>query len=174
MPKPIIIRLKEPEQQYAKKNEEKNISIEDILKGKTFYSEERDSKGQCIGVSVALREAINYAGENGIVVSMPELIAAKIKADKTHEFWQKGYDVQSEENIGIDKKGVFVKSGKPVLLVVHGGGLLNGRKQDGGVGFRYRCADSSCNSAVLRQPGRQHPRMACIIAGRAWLDCWIP
>jgi hypothetical protein len=55
---------------------------------------------------------------------MPELIAAKIKAETTHDFWKKGYDVHTEENIGVDKKGRFYTQNDPVLVVVNGGGIL--------------------------------------------------
>ena len=100
------------------------FSIDAILSGKTFFSDIKNSEGLYVGVSAALREATKYSGAEGIVVSTPELIAAKIKAEKTHDFWQKWYTVHTEENIDIDKKGSLVKKGKPVLLVVHGGGLL--------------------------------------------------
>ena len=92
------------------------FSIEDIIKnGNTFY----DSK-----IPVALKQALDFATVGGIVVTMPELIAAKVKAVKTHDFWKNWYSVQTEENIGLDKKGRFYSKKDPVLVIVNGGGIL--------------------------------------------------
>ncbi len=100
------------------------ISLDDIVKkGKTFFSDTQD-KGKWIGLPIAMEEAINYATSNGIVVTMPELIAAKIKADKEHDFWKKWHTVYTEESIGIDKKGLFYKKDEPVVVIVNGGGIL--------------------------------------------------
>ncbi|MBI4447412.1 hypothetical protein HY643_00375 [Candidatus Woesearchaeota archaeon] len=99
--------------------------IADLLAlGKTFFSEKIDRYGDCVGVADALRQALDYAGKDGFVASMPEMIAAKVKVDKSHEFWQKWYAFYSEEDMGIDKKGLFGKKGEAVLVVVHGGGIL--------------------------------------------------
>ena len=104
------------------------FSIEEILNGSEFYNTK---------LNIALQETEDYAGEEGIVVSMPELIAAKIKADKTHKFWNKYYTVQSEENIGIDVNGKILDRGESALVVVHGGGILTseriGRAYDEGL-----------------------------------------
>ena len=100
-----------------------SFSIDDILKGKTFYSNEQDN-GKYIGVPVALQQALVYAGAEGIVASMPYLVAGKAAADKKNYLWKEWFTALSEENIGIDKSGIFVKSGKPVVITVHGGGIL--------------------------------------------------
>ena len=92
-----------------------SFSIDDILNGTTFYD---------ASMPAALRQAIEYTGNSGIVANMPEFIAAKAKADKDHEFWKNWYTVLTEENIGIDKKGKFYAVGEPVLVVMHGGGIL--------------------------------------------------
>ncbi|MBI4447712.1 hypothetical protein HY643_01920 [Candidatus Woesearchaeota archaeon] len=99
--------------------------IADLLAlGKTFYSEKRDSNGNYVGVPDALRQALTYAGPEGFVASMPEMIAAKCLADKSHDFWQNWYTTHSEEDMGIDKKGLFGRKGEDVLVVLHGGGIL--------------------------------------------------
>ena len=90
-------------------------SLDDILHGRTFY----DGK-----LPVALRQALEYAGREGIVATMPEFIAAKIKADKSHNFWKEWYAVHTEENIGHDKNGRFYQKNEPVLVLVNGGGIL--------------------------------------------------
>ncbi|MBU4456460.1 MAG: hypothetical protein KKA65_03075 [Nanoarchaeota archaeon] len=99
------------------------VNIDDILKGNTFYSEEKKDD-KYIGVAVALQEALDFIGTDGYVATMPELIAAKIKADKSHDFWQKWYAIHTEENIGVDKKGRFYTANEPVLVLVNGGGIL--------------------------------------------------
>ena len=100
-----------------------HFGVDAILNGRPFYSEAKDRKGNSIGVAVALKEAITYAGKNGIV-TLPEFLAAKVKAGKDHDFWKNWYTVHTEENIGIDDKGRFYKKKEPVLVVVHGGGIL--------------------------------------------------
>lgn len=102
----------------------KSFSIDQLLEGRTFYSQEKNENDQYIGTAVAFEQALNYAGKKGIVLTMPELIKARIKAKDDHEYWGNWYCVHSEENIGIDKKGIFYKKDDPVLVVVHGGGIL--------------------------------------------------
>ena len=98
--------------------------IDDIVKGKTFYSEQKDTNGSYIGLPIALEEALSYTASRGIIATMPEFIAAKAIADNNHDFWKKWYAVHTEENIGIDKKGRFYKKNEPVLVLVNGGGIL--------------------------------------------------
>ncbi len=96
------------------------IDLDSILKGKTFRK---------LKLSSALAKALNY----GLVVTMPEMIAAKVRCapskgkkdyDLSHGFWNASYDVHTEENIGIDQKGRFHNAGEPVLVLVNGGGIL--------------------------------------------------
>ena len=99
------------------------FTIEHIIRGTTFYSDKKEDS-KWIGLPIALREALTFATPAGIVASAPEFIAAKTKTEKTHDFWKNWYTVHTEENIGIDKKGRFYTKNKPVLVVVHGGGIL--------------------------------------------------
>ncbi|MBI4447505.1 hypothetical protein HY643_00850, partial [Candidatus Woesearchaeota archaeon] len=79
----------------------KDKRIADLLAfGKTFYSDKKDSDGRWVGVPDALRQALDYAGKEGFVASMPELIVAKCLADKSHDFWRNWYTTLSEEDIG--------------------------------------------------------------------------
>ncbi|RLE38355.1 hypothetical protein DRJ17_04215 [Candidatus Woesearchaeota archaeon] len=101
-----------------------SVNIDDLINyGKTFYSEEM-KRIMHIGVAVALQQALDFAGPNGYVATMPELIAARLKVDENHDFWQNWYTVHTEENIGIDSKGRFYSRGEPMLVVVNGGGIL--------------------------------------------------
>jgi hypothetical protein len=99
-------------------------SLDDILKGKTFYNADKNSAGNYIGVAIALQQALDYATPEGIVATMPELIAAKIKAESTHDLWKKWYGAHTEENIGLDTQGKYVPQGQGILITIHGGGLL--------------------------------------------------
>ena len=100
------------------------FSIEQMLNGKTFYNTDRNASGNLIGVAVSLRQALKYATSKGIVLTMPELIKAKTQADKSHEYWRNWLSAYTEENIGIDRNGKFGERNEPVLVVVHGGGIL--------------------------------------------------
>ncbi len=92
------------------------FSIENIIaRGQSFYD------GKTLG---SLKKALEYATPEGILVTMPEMINAKAKADKSHTFWQEWKSVHTEENIGIDKSGIHYSRNTPVLILVSGGGLL--------------------------------------------------
>src|SRR3989344_7450292 len=102
-----------------------NFTIEELIKnGKPFYSNKQDSQGNSIGVADSLQQAETYAGSEGIVASMPQLIAGKSLTDKKSYLWKDWFTALSEENIGIDRKGTFVKAGSPVVITVHGDGIL--------------------------------------------------
>jgi len=91
------------------------VNIDDILNGTIFY----DSS-----MPVALRQALDHVGTEGIIANLSEFIAAKVIAEKAHDFWKKWHTVHTEENIGIDKKGLFYGRDEPVLIIVNGGGIL--------------------------------------------------
>ena len=95
-----------------------------IKEGKPFYSNEKDSKGNYIGVAVSLEQALTHAGVDGIVASMPHFIAGKAIADKKTYLWKDWFTALSEEDVGIDKNGSLVTAGSPVVITVHGGGIL--------------------------------------------------
>ena len=99
-----------------------------IYSGRPFKSEAKDECGNNTGVGAALEEAVKVVGSRGIIASLPYLIAAKVKADSTNYLNQHWFTALSEENVGIDTKGKFVNKGKPVVLIVHGGGSLTHRR----------------------------------------------
>jgi hypothetical protein len=106
-----------------KKTNQVTVLTNEILNGREFYNNDEDG-GKYIGVMKALEEGLNFVGTNGFIVTMPELIATKVVASKTHDLWNKWYTAHTEENIGIDRKGRFYGGNEPVLVVVNGGGLL--------------------------------------------------
>ena len=90
------------------------ITNERILQGRSFSDDD---------LSQALENALVYGGNEG-VVTMPELISARVKAEKDHFLWQNHFDVHTEEYIGIDHDGILGSSNRGLVLIVHGGGLL--------------------------------------------------
>ncbi|MEK6816027.1 MAG: hypothetical protein AABY09_00300 [Nanoarchaeota archaeon] len=93
--------------------------------GREFYSEQKDSRGHYMGVAVALQDAVSRMGQDGIIATMPYLIAGKSKADKENYLWQNWFTALTEEDAGIDADGKLVGRGQAVVLTVHGGGILN-------------------------------------------------
>ncbi len=101
------------------------FSIEDLVKhGKSFYNTDTNADKLNIGEAISLKEALEYATSDGVVASLPYLIAGKATADKKRYLWKDWFSALTEENVGPDKEGKFTRKGKPVLLVVHGGGIL--------------------------------------------------
>ncbi|MCH8278926.1 MAG: hypothetical protein IIC12_08370, partial [Proteobacteria bacterium] len=67
----------------------------------------------------ALRRALEYAGEDGFVASMPQLLHARVNADFDNEIWDTWFFTStSEESL------VTTPQGNHVAVVVHGGGIF--------------------------------------------------
>lgn len=95
------------------------VNIDDILNGTMFYDG---------NLADALQQALEHAGSTGFLGTMPELIAAKVKAEKNHDFYKNWLTVHTEENIGIDQKGRFYGANEPVLVLVNGEGILTPKR----------------------------------------------
>lgn len=65
----------------------------------------------------ALKQALKYAGEDGFVASMPQLIQARIHADYNNIIWNTWFKSYSEQNV------VTTPQGNHVIVVIHGGGI---------------------------------------------------
>ncbi len=122
----------DPDKQDSQKQEtpqplpqQSTFTVESLINhGKEFFSDAKDEENRSIGLATALQEAVDYVGNEGIIASMPYLIAGKAQADSESYLWQRYFDVLSEEHVGIDKNGVFVERGKPVVITLHGKGIL--------------------------------------------------
>ncbi len=102
----------------------KKFTINDLVNhNRTFFSDERSKDGNSIGIAVALEEALHQTPQ-GVVASLPYLIAGIAHAPADHSLRTDWHTAYSEENVGIDKKGLHVKKNTPVVLTVHSGGLL--------------------------------------------------
>lgn len=91
-------------------------------------------------IAQSLEDAQTHAKNGGLVASMPHLINSKsiLRVEdnsidnreyvQSNPLWRGGSAVSiSEEHVGIDKKGILVNKGEPVVIVVHGGGLLTAK-----------------------------------------------
>jgi hypothetical protein len=65
----------------------------------------------------ALRQALDYAGDNGFVASMPALLRARTNAAYDNIIWNTWFAAHSEESV------VRTAQGNHVVVAVHGGGI---------------------------------------------------
>ena len=66
----------------------------------------------------ALRHALDYAGDEGFVASLPQLLRARTAAGYGNIIWNTWFNPNSEENV------LATASGNHVLVTVHGGGIF--------------------------------------------------
>jgi len=87
-----------------------------------------DNKMKCIEMeaeiifesyaTIAFRRALEYAGDDGFVASMPQLLHARANAPYDNIIWNTWFTANSEENV------VTTKQGNHVVVTVHGGGIF--------------------------------------------------
>ena len=65
----------------------------------------------------ALRRAQEYAGDDGFVASMPQLLHARATADYDNIIWNTWFTANSEESV------VTTPQGNQVVVAIHGGGI---------------------------------------------------
>ncbi|MCZ6618064.1 MAG: hypothetical protein O7E57_08015 [Gammaproteobacteria bacterium] len=66
----------------------------------------------------ALRRALEYAGDDGFVASMPQLLHTRVNADYDNIIWNTWFTSNSEESV------VTMPQGNRVIVAVHGGGIF--------------------------------------------------
>jgi hypothetical protein len=67
----------------------------------------------------ALKRALEYAGDDGFVASMPQLLHARVNAPLDNEIWDTWFFTSnSEENLAMTPQG------NHVAVIVHGGGIF--------------------------------------------------
>lgn len=67
----------------------------------------------------ALKRALEYAGDDGFVASMPQLLRARVDAAFDNEIWDSWFFTSnSEETLAMTPQG------NPVAVFVHGGGIF--------------------------------------------------
>jgi hypothetical protein len=68
--------------------------------------------------TLALRQALRYAGDDGFVASLPQLLHARVGADYDNVIWNTWFSANSEENVFATPQG------NHVVVTVHGGGIF--------------------------------------------------
>jgi hypothetical protein len=68
--------------------------------------------------TIAFRRALECAGDDGFVASMPQLLHARANAPYDNIIWNTWFTANSEENV------VTKKQGNHVVVTVHGGGIF--------------------------------------------------
>ena len=68
--------------------------------------------------TLALRQALQYAGDDGFVASLPQLLHARANAPYDNIIWNTWFTANSEESV------LRTPQGNPVLVTVHGGGIF--------------------------------------------------
>jgi hypothetical protein len=66
----------------------------------------------------SLRRALEYAGDDGFVASMPQLLHARANADYDNIIWNTWFTSNSEESV------VTTPQGNRVVVAIHGGGIF--------------------------------------------------
>ncbi len=69
-------------------------------------------------IPTALRRARDYAGDDGFVASMPQLLRARTHASYGNIIWNTWFTANSEESV------VTTPQGNRVVVAVHGGGIF--------------------------------------------------
>ena len=69
-------------------------------------------------IPTALQRALRYAGDDGFVASLPQLLHSRANAPYDNIIWNTWFTSHSEENV------VTTKQGNHVVVAVHGGGIL--------------------------------------------------
>jgi len=69
-------------------------------------------------VPYALRRALDYAGDDGFVASMPQLLHARANASYDNIIWNTWFTSNTEESV------VTTPQGNRIVVVVHGGGIF--------------------------------------------------
>jgi hypothetical protein len=67
---------------------------------------------------IALWRALEYAGEEGFVATMPQLLHARVNASYDNIIWNTWFTSNSEESV------VKTPQGHHVIVAVHGGGIF--------------------------------------------------
>ena len=68
--------------------------------------------------TAALKGALRYAGDDGFVASLPQLLHARVNAPYDNIIWNTWFTANSEESV------VTTQQGHHVVVIVHGGGIF--------------------------------------------------
>ncbi len=68
--------------------------------------------------TLALQRALRYAGDDGFVASLPQLLHARVNATYDNIIWNTWFTANSEESV------ITTAHGNRVVVAVHGGGIF--------------------------------------------------
>ncbi|HII15648.1 MAG TPA: hypothetical protein HA362_05020 [Nanoarchaeota archaeon] len=89
----------------------------------------RDINGEFFdnpSLHTALAKAQEYAGSTGYVASLFHILHGRVIAPFENEIWTTDIITSiTEDDVGVDKHGKFAEKGQPVVITVHGGGILS-------------------------------------------------
>ncbi|MBI5064823.1 hypothetical protein HZA97_01175 [Candidatus Woesearchaeota archaeon] len=100
------------------------FSVKDLIErgNDHFYWNDEKLKNSPLIVGGSLMRCLSWVAEkNGVIASLPYLIAGLSVANKTHWLKRRFHTALSEENVGLDANG------NPVIIIVHGGGILSSK-----------------------------------------------
>jgi len=116
------------------------VSIDDILTKGEYFPKDVSQKKQkyadffrheSCSYSADTSAILEYVGavdrtkESGYIVTLPELIASLAKAEKQHDVWRRPTNLHTEKFCDYDVHGLFYQANTPVLMFIHGGGILD-------------------------------------------------
>ena len=122
-----------PDYEHLNINFQPKVNINDLINGKTFEGND---------IVSSLNAALDFACPKGYIATMPELISAKVQVEKNHILWDNVYNVQSEELVGIDRKGKIYPIDEKVLVFIHGASFLTH--------YMGKDSDDEYNGSLLR------------------------
>jgi hypothetical protein len=73
----------------------------------------------------SLKAAKEYTTQSGNILSLPQIFELIINNPKNDELNKRWFTPLTEQLVGIDKYGGFTKKGKPVVITIHGWGILD-------------------------------------------------
>jgi hypothetical protein len=126
------MELPKPRRIIRPQTEDFPFTVKDLLeRGQPFFRDDKETIGgreMFVGLPYSIEDALNHADTDGIVVSLPYLIAGKAEAEyegsDKHWLWKNWTTAYSEENAGIDVNGTLVGRGEEIIVTVDGGGIL--------------------------------------------------
>ena len=101
----------------------RTTGIEALVKnGSQFYSEEKDSDGNYIGVAVALQKAYDKMGNDAVIASNALFNRREANADKNYLYLNCSCALR--KNAGIDKRESWLSRGRDCNLLFARQGIL--------------------------------------------------
>lgn len=100
------------------------ITIKDLIKKNQMFLEKKELAPEIYGHfssnPLTYLRAIETIGINGVVATMPLIIAGKAKSNTNNDFWKEPILTNSSECVIPDKKGIIGNPGNNIYICEHG------------------------------------------------------